>query len=117
MPEDEVRRALLLPSLQTELLLQDYVTGPDTHVDSARLHSGTAPATFPRHALFNPHIKAFLAPIYERRANQIEKLAPGFRRQWAYEWEIVRARGSFQLTAEPLRFWLGWREEDQRCPS
>jgi hypothetical protein len=116
IPSSEVRASLPWPSLQSSLLLADY--DPDAPVpdEPGAWHSGDPPPSFTAPPFFGEYVRNFLPPVYDYWAGEFERrmLVP-FRRQWAYEWETALQRHPITPSVSPLRYWLGHREEDERC--
>jgi hypothetical protein len=116
VPVSEIHISLPWPSLQSALLLADYEPQADVLNSQRAWHSGDAPESFTPRPFFGKYVCNFLPPIYESWAGEIEQrmLIP-FRRQWAYEWEVVLQRCPFELSLSSLNYWLGHQEADARC--
>jgi hypothetical protein len=116
IPASDVRGSLPWPSLQSSLLLAEYE--PEAVVQDAvgDWHSGDPPDSFTCRPFFGEHVRNFLPGFYNNWAAEIEQrmLVP-FRRQWAYEWEVVLQRRPFELSVTPLSYWIGYQEADERC--
>ncbi len=104
------RRSLLSWQLLKELFDDAEAPAEDFHA-----HSSDAPAGFEPVPFFDEYVKAFLPPIYVLQAQGIERhLRIPFRRQWAFEWTHIMAETGTEPSMQPLRFWLGGREGDER---
>jgi hypothetical protein len=116
IPASEVRACLPWPSVQSSLLLAEYGSDSTVPDEPGAWHSGDPPSSFTSPPFFGRHVRSFVAPVYDNSAKEIEQrmLVP-FRRQWAYEWEIVLRRHPVELSVSSLRYWFGSQEADARC--
>jgi len=106
VPVDAVAAAVARPSIQSFLLLGEYAPGR-VAFDASASHSGSAPAGFAAEPFFGEYVRSYLPPIYDFWAGEIEKeQGIPFRRQWAYEWGLAKARVGTELSVKPLEFWM-----------
>ena len=101
--------ALRYPSLLSEIILTSLGTEALNSGRLATFHSGRAAANFQINPYFNTYSSSFVPPVYDLRAQWLEdRWGIPFRRQWAYEWDIVRRRVGLGYS-EPPRYFLSSR--------
>jgi hypothetical protein len=112
----DVQASLPWPSLQSALLLAEYEPDAVVTENLCEWHSGDPSGSFVVNPFFGEFVRNFLPGVYDFWAKELEgrNLIP-FRRQWAYEWDIVLRRRSYDLSYSSLRYWFGNRETDDRC--
>lgn len=95
--------ALNCPSLLSEAIFS--VLGAKTSTSTSSLHSGRPQATFEVDSYFNTYVKSFVPPAYDHHARRLEERSGiPFRRQWAYEWSMVRQRTGLGYSEPPHYF-------------
>jgi len=105
VPHTVLMAAVGRPSLLSHLLLRDLGVSAATLPAVESLHSGRAPAGFQPRPFFEQNARSFVAPVFSRRAETIERsaLLP-FRRQWAFEWEALLETEGMTPSTAPLWF-------------
>jgi len=103
--------AISHPSILSETILTALgadISKPDWTLG---LHSGSPPAGFQIDSYFSSYVKTFVPPVYDLRAQRLEaRWGIPFRRQWAYEWNIVRHRAQLGYS-EPPHYFLSARAQ------
>lgn len=93
------------PSILSELMFRELIPDHRTTIQFSQLHSETAPEDYEIDPYFEKYSKSFVPPIYELHASRIERFSHiRFRRQWAYEWQLVRRRAGLGYSAPPSYF-------------
>jgi len=115
VPHTVLMAAVGRPSLLSHLLLRDLGVSAATLPAVDSLHSGRTPADFRPRPFFEQNARSFVAPVFSRRAETIERstLLP-FRRQWAFEWETLVKAGEITPTTAPL--WFRGRQDGEHLP-
>lgn len=105
LPADAVLPALSQRSLLSFMLCKELYGSNCGSPDTYLAHSGSVPPSFAVSPFFEEHDESFVPSIYSIHARHLEERAIPFRRQWAYEWQLLVDSVRPRLSTEPLRFW------------
>jgi hypothetical protein len=108
-----LQKCIVKPSILSWMLLTELVGSPVDH-KSSLAHSAEAPRNFSPVPLFEKYVRAYLPPIYDMWAKELEERLVSFKRQWAYEWSALRTNSPIQPSDRTLQFWLGTDYEEER---
>lgn len=108
-----VQKCVARPSILSWMLISELFGACLDHKGSL-VHSEQAPPTFSPDPLFEKYVKNYLPPIYEMWVEEIEERLITFRRQWAYEWSVLRKNSVIEPSDRTLQFWLGRDYDEER---
>jgi hypothetical protein len=107
-------RAFARPSVFSWLLLTELSPDSDLSLVDSLNHSGTYPADFVLTSVFDDYVEGYLPPIFNHWGDLIEeRFGIPFRQQWAYEWQQLLNETGRTPSSSELRFWFGFREEQE----
>jgi hypothetical protein len=102
-----IRNSVNKPSILSWLLTRELASGSEPPIDEALVSSESASSDYQPPQFFTDYVRNFVPPIYDMWATKIEqRTGIPFRRQWAYEWDLLSFRLAVPRSTSSLNYWL-----------